>query len=86
MVDLPDNAQYRNAFEARANQIALKFEADGRMAHSQSFDYSVPGQMTVTCKETEEGDPFVFTLTTKTDETFVDRELTKQLNSYDRRQ
>ncbi len=84
MVDLPEGTVFRNPFEERTNQIALKFQADGRMLHSQSYDYSVPGQMTVTALETEGGRPFVFVLTTKTDATFVDRELTKSVAAYDR--
>ena len=84
MVDLPEGTIFRNALEERTNQIALKFQADGRMLHSQSYDYTVPGQLTVTCFEAAGGRPFVFVLTTKTSATFVDRELTKTVAAYDR--
>ncbi len=84
MVDLPEGTVFRNAFEERANQIAMKFQTDGRMGHVQSYDFSVPGKLTVTCLETEDGDPLVFILTTKTDVAFVDRELTKTIAAYDR--
>ncbi len=84
MVDLPEGTVFRNAFEERANQIAMRFQTDGRMGHSQSYDYTVPGQLTVTCFETEGGKPFVLVLTTKTSVTQVDRELTKKIATYDR--
>ncbi len=84
MVSLPEGTVFRTVFEERANQIALRFQADGRMLHSQSYDYSVPGQLTVTCFETEGGKPFVFTLTTKISVMEVDRELTKTVAAYDR--
>ena len=84
MVDLPEGTVFRTVFEERANQIAMRFQTDGRFGHSQSRDYTVPGQLTVTCLETEGGKPFVFVLTTKTSVTQVDRELTKTVAAYDR--
>ena len=84
MVDLPEGTVFRTVYEERANQIAMKFEADGRMGHIQSYDHTVPGQLIVTCLEVEGGKPFVFVLTTKTSVAQVDRELTKTLASYDR--
>ncbi len=84
MVDLPEGTVFRTVYEERVNQIAMRFQADGRMLHSQSYDYTVPGQLTVTCFETEGGRPFVFVLTTKTNVSQVDRELTKTVASYDR--
>ncbi len=84
MVDLPEGTIFRTVFEERANQIAMKFQTDGRMLHSQSYDYTVPGRLTVTCFEVEGGKPFVLVLTTKTSVTQVDRELTKTLTAYDR--
>ncbi len=84
MVDLPEGTVFRTVFEERANQIAMKFQTDGRMLHSQSYDYTVPGQLTVTCLEAEGGKPFVFVLTTKTGVAAVDRELTKTITAYDR--
>ena len=84
MVDLPEGTLFRTVYEERANQIALAFQTDGRMGHSQSYDYTVPDQLTVTCFEVEGGKPFVFVLTTKTSVTQVDRELTKTVSAYDR--
>lgn len=86
MVDISDGVVFRNDLEARSSQIALRLQASGRFGRLQSYDYSVPGQLTVTCKETEGGRLFVFVLAEKTDEAFVDRELTKQLAAYDRGQ
>ncbi len=84
MVDLPEGTIFRTVYEERANQIALKFQADGRMLYSQSYDYTVPGQLIVTCLEVEGGKPFVFVLTKKTSVAQVDRELTKTVAAYDR--
>ena len=84
MVDLPEGTVFRTVYEERANQIAMKFQADGRMLQRQSYDYSAPGQLTVTCLETEGGALFVFVLTSKTSATQVDRDLTKAVSSYDR--
>ncbi len=84
MVDLPEGTVFRTVFEERANQISVKFKTDGRMRHSQSYDYSVPGQLTVTGFETKGGKPFVFVLISKTNVTQVDLELTKALTAYDR--
>ena len=85
MVDLPEDTVFRTVFEERANQIAMKFQTDGRMLLQQSYDYSVPGQLTVTCLETEGGKPFVFVVTlAKSDATTVDRELGKAITAYDR--
>ena len=84
MVDLPEGTIFRTVYEERANQIAMKFQTDGRFGVSQSYDYTVPGQLTVTCLETEGGKPFVFVLTSKTSVTQVDRELTKTVAAYDR--
>ena len=84
MVDLPEDTVFRTVYERRANQIAMRFQTDGRMLHSQSYDYTVPGRLTVTCFEVEGGKPFVFVLTTKTSVSFVDRELTKAIAAYDR--
>ncbi len=84
MVDLPEDTVFRTVFEERSNQIAMKFQGDGRMLHSQSYDYTVAGQLTVTCFEVNGGKPFVFVLTTKTSVDQVDRELTKTVSAYDR--
>ena len=85
MVDLPEGTVFRNALEERSNQIALKFQTDGRMLHSQSYDYTVPGQLTVTCFEVKGGRPFEYVVTlAKSDTTTVDRELTKTIAAYDR--
>ena len=84
MVDLPEGTVFRTVYEERANQIAMRFQTDGRFGHSLSYDYTVPGQLTVTGLETAGGKPFVFVLTTKTSVTQVDRELTKQVSAYDR--
>jgi len=85
MVDLPETTIFRNALEERSNQIALKFQADGRMLHSQSYDYTVAGQLTVRCFESEGGKPFVFVVPlAKSDATTVDRELGKAVDAYDR--
>ena len=84
MVDWPEDTVFRNVFEERANQIAMQFQTDGRMLHSQFYDYTVSGQLTVTCFEVEGGKPFVFVLTTKTSVTQVDRELTKTVAAFDR--
>ena len=85
MVDLSDGSTvFRTVYEERANQIAVQFQTDGRMVHSQSYDYTVPGRLKVTCFETAGGRPFVVVLTTKTSEIQVDRELKKELAAYDR--
>ena len=84
MVDLPEGTIFRTVYEERANQIAMRFQTDGRMLHSLSFDYTVPGRLTVTCFETAGGKPYVLVLTTKTSVTQVDRELTKTVAVYDR--
>ncbi len=84
MVDLPEDTVFRTVYEERANQIAMRFQTDGRMLHRQSYDYTVPGQLTVTCFEAAGGRPFVFVLTAKTSVAQVDRELTKTIAAYDR--
>ncbi len=84
MVDLPEDTVFRTVFEERSNQIAMRFQADGRMLHSQSYDYSVPGQLTVMCFESAGGKPFVFVVSAKTSVDQVDRELTKTISAYDR--
>ncbi len=84
MFDLPEGTVFRTVYEERANQIAMWFQTEGRMLHSQSYDYTVPGRLTVTCFETEGGRPFVFVLTTKTSVAYVDRELKKTLAAYER--
>lgn len=85
MVDLPDNPVFRNALEERSNQIAMKFQADVRMQHSQSYDYSVPGVLTIRCLEAEGGRPFLFTVKiAKSDAITVERELDKAVTAYDR--
>ena len=84
MVDLPEGTVFRTVYEERANQIAMKFQTDGRMLHSQSYDYTVPGQLTVTCFETEGGRLFEFVLTTKTSAAQVERDLTRAMAAYDR--
>ncbi len=83
MVDLPEGTVFRTVYEERANQIAMKFQADGRMLHLQSYDYTAPGQLTVTCFETEGGKPFEFALTAKTSAGYVDSKLTKALSDFD---
>ncbi len=76
---------FRNAFEERANQIAVFLEAEGRFGHLLSFDYSDPTKMTVTGIETAGGRPMVFVLTlAKRDAAYVDRELPKAIDTYDR--
>ncbi len=85
MVDLPEGTVFRTVFEERTNDIAMKFQTDGRMLHSQSYDYTVPGQLTVTCFETAGGKPFVFVVAlAKSGATTVDRDLGKAVASYDR--
>ena len=84
MADLSEDTVFRTVYEERANQIAMKFQADGRMLQRQSYDYTVPGRLTVTCFETEGGRPFVFVLTTKTSVAQVDRDLGKAIAAYDR--
>ena len=85
MVDASDGSTvFRTVYEERAHQIALRFQADGRMLQRQSYDYSVPGQLTITCLETAFGRPFVFVLTSKTSATQVNRDLDKAITTYDR--
>ena len=84
MVDLSEDTVFRTVYEERANQIALAFQTDGRMGHLQSYDYTVPDQLTVTCLESPGGRLFEFVLTTKTSATQVDRDLSRNLAAYDR--
>lgn len=85
MADFSDGSTtFRNVYEERANQIAMKFQTDGRMGQSQSFDYSVPGKLTVTCFETNGGLPFVFEVSSKSSEAEVARDLSKAISAYDR--
>ncbi len=83
MVDEPDIPPiFRNEFEARAHQIEEYLLSELRFAEHRSFNYSQPGRLTVTCWEGNRS--MVFTLTTKTDSVFVDREFRKAIDTYDR--
>ena len=85
MVDLPEGTIFRNALEARANDIALKFQADDRMGNLLSFDYTVPDQLTVGGLEVEDGRRFEMVVTlAKSDSTTVDRETDKAIAAFDR--
>lgn len=85
MVDTSDDTVFRNAMEARANDIAMKFQTDGRMLHSQSYDYTGSSQMAVRCFETEGGKPFVFVVElAKSGAGAVDARLNKAVSDYDK--
>ncbi len=76
---------FRNELEARENSIAVKFQTDGRMLHSQSYDYTNPSQMTVRGFETEGGKPFVFVVElSKSGSGAIEARLNKAISDYDK--
>lgn len=86
MVDEPDPPLvFRNRFEEAALQINTMLEAQSRFGHSRSFDYSDPDKMVFTGFESPRGRPMVFTLTpNRRSVSFVDRELPKAIDAFDR--
>ena len=78
---------FRNELEARAPEILMLLAAEEppRFGFQLSFDYSIPGQMTVTGREAAGGKPMTYTITlAKSGTTTVDRELRKAITSYDK--
>ena len=88
MVDEPDVAPiYRNELEARAPEIVAILDAElpPRFLHSRSFDYTIPGKMIFTGRESPGGMPITFEVKeTKSDGPTVEHQLRKAITNYDR--